>query len=191
MRSASCVLSLFPCFLPFLASFPFFCLVFFFICHNPLPLSACLLPNEALRIKCLKDCRHFRRFGRHATVHSSLRCSSDDWQTCEEHFWGERVRGLRGGEKWESFNPTPASPLLLCKWNKSLVNCVSWSPLRRDQRSTWLPGDSGSALFRNVCWSLLLLIIIYCSSATHFRAVSVLDYWCFIAKYKNKWFYFK
>lgn len=72
-------------FLAFLTSFAFFVL-FFFHTPPPLPLSACLLPNEALRIKCLKDCRHFRRFGRHATVHSSLRCSSDDCQTCEEHF---------------------------------------------------------------------------------------------------------
>lgn len=64
-------------------------------------LSACLLPNEALRIKCLKDCRHFTRVGavvqRYATVHSSLKCSSDYCQTCEEHF--EAETGVEGGRK--------------------------------------------------------------------------------------------
>lgn len=85
-KRKKCSLLPFLCFRPFFGLICIFCLVF--VPHPPqlLPFSACLLPNEALRIKCLKDCRHFRRFGRHATVHSSLRCSSDDCQTCEEHF---------------------------------------------------------------------------------------------------------
>lgn len=104
-------------------SFAFFVLFFFFLAPSTslflLLLSACLLPNEALRIKCLKDCRHFTRVGavvqRYATVHSSLKCSSDYCQTCEEHFEAE-TEGWGGEEK--SFNPA-----LLCKRNKSLVNC--------------------------------------------------------------------
>lgn len=137
------------CFFPFFGFICIFCLVFFFFSffHPPPPLllrlslSACLLPNEALRIKCLKDCRHFRRFGRHATVHSSLRCSSDDCQTCEEHFEAGVCVGVEGREKKEKVlilhtttTPPPPTPLL-CKRNKSLVNCASSPASRRDARA--------------------------------------------------------
>lgn len=137
------------CFFPFFSFICIFCLVFFFFFsffHPPPPLllrlslSACLLPNEALRIKCLKDCRHFRRFGRHATVHSSLRCSSDDCQTCEEHFEAGVCVGVEGREKKAKVlilhtTTTPLPPSLLCKRNKSLVNCASSPASRRDARA--------------------------------------------------------
>lgn len=80
MHSASCFLSLFLCFSRIFGLICIFSLVFFHPAP-PLPRSACLLPNEALRIKCLKDCRHFRQFWktRHSTqlVEMQLRRLSD------------------------------------------------------------------------------------------------------------------
>lgn len=96
--------------LHFLSCFFSFLFLFFFF------FFACLLPNEALRIKCLKDCRHFTWV---VWLFKDTPQYTARWNAAQPTV--RRVKSIlrqRGRKKKKSYNPT-----LLCKWNKSLVNC--------------------------------------------------------------------
>lgn len=81
------------------------CFFFFFF-------LACLLPNEALRIKCLKDCRHFTWVVR---LFKDMPQYTASWNAAQP-----TVRCVKSilRQRKKRYNPT-----LLCKWNKRLVNC--------------------------------------------------------------------
>lgn len=80
-------------------------------CLVPPPL-ACLLPNEALRIKCLKDCRHFTWV---VWLFKDMPQYTASWNAAQPTV--RCVKSILRQRKKKWHNPT-----LLCKWNKRLVN---------------------------------------------------------------------
>lgn len=91
-------------------SFAFFVLFFFIIF-----LFACLLPNEALRIKCLKDCRHFTWV---VWLFKDTPQYTASWNAAQP-----TVRRVRSILKRRKKKKKVLIPTMLCKWNKSHVNC--------------------------------------------------------------------
>lgn len=87
------------------ASFAFFVLFFF-------SFLACLLPNEALRIKCLKDCRHFTWV---VWLFKDMPQYTASWNAAQPTV--RCVKSILRQRKKKRYNPA-----LLCKWNKRLVN---------------------------------------------------------------------
>lgn len=88
-----------------------FCLVVFHFF-----LFACLLLNEALRIKCLKDCRHFTWV---VWLFKDTPQYTTSWNAAQPAVRCVRsILRLRQKKKKKTYNPT-----MLCKWNKSLVFC--------------------------------------------------------------------